>query len=496
MRAGIAIAVGCIACSHRDADPLVTHELPGFTLGLPPGQLSQHPASGYDLGRLDLGAGDSDIFVEWLPAPEPVGDPATFAEAVARAAVRVDDPAAAEREGHAIAPDTYVITAAMATTTATMIRCGGRLISITTVVPPARTALHQRIVGSLVCKPDLARDKHLGATNIQVSLPGMRLQSRQPMILVDDPTAPNVLASISQELRDQVAEIEHGLRRWTWIHDVAMQPAQGDHAEFTAREHNDAPVYGVVRLVHCPAGTTAIKLMAFDREHLAFMMPNVLAAHCTPAGQHDSAWPDTAQALPVVNFAKDEVEIDIVYDAPANTTTGVDNLRYISGKTEPASQTGVEAIDVTDDEHASHLAFLPKALGTLHGFSFRFHLWAGDPRHDLGVDMVKGSNGIVFVADAAPGAAAANTTRLAQLGRALTAAGLDPDAVPIVFELVHTRDPGAVPVDQLRAALAIGDRPAFEVDVKTGAGVFDTLKAVAKAVLARYKDRYSDELMR
>lgn len=98
--------------------------------------------------------------------------------------------------------------------------------------------------------------------------------------------------------------------------------------------------------------------------------------------------------------------------------------------------------------------------------------------------ILKGVDGVVFVADSDPLRVDANAESWADLGRNLAGYGLRRDRVPTVIQYNKRDLPQALAVDQLRAVLGRPGFPEFEAVATDGRGVFDTLKGVARLVLA------------
>jgi len=199
-----------------------------------------------------------------------------------------------------------------------------------------------------------------------------------------------------------------------------------------------------------------------------------------------------------VNYAAREINFKIVYvGTPTVGTAAVDNVRYIYDKTEADSRGQLLDLAPGGGERQLVFDFSPQTLGEMRGFRFRFHLYTAPTTKaagDLFALTMKGFDGIVFIADAAPAHAKANLAALADLKRRLSADGIAYEKASIVFELVGTDRPGAVAVADLAKALDIGNRPMFEADLAKGVGVFDTLKAIAKALLVHIRDTDIDQI--
>jgi signal recognition particle receptor subunit beta len=101
--------------------------------------------------------------------------------------------------------------------------------------------------------------------------------------------------------------------------------------------------------------------------------------------------------------------------------------------------------------------------------------------------ILKGVDGVVFVADSQEERMDANVESLYNLEENLRAQGYDPEKIPYVLQLNKRDLPNVLPVDEITAELRRNGEPVIEAVASTGGGVFDTLKAVAKQVLTELR---------
>jgi signal recognition particle receptor subunit beta len=188
--------------------------------------------------------------------------------------------------------------------------------------------------------------------------------------------------------------------------------------------------------------------------------------------------------LTFINYASREINCKIVYYGPGlgGKTT---NLQYIYDST--AAQAKGKLISLaTETDRTLFFDFLPLDLGTVRGFKTRFHLYTvpGQVFYDASRKLIlKGVDGVVFVADSQRDRMDANVESLYNLELNLKQHGYDLDKVPYVLQLNKRDLPTAVSAEQLQAELRRNGEPIFEAVASQGLGVFDTLKAVAKQVL-------------
>src|SRR5207253_6713980 len=101
--------------------------------------------------------------------------------------------------------------------------------------------------------------------------------------------------------------------------------------------------------------------------------------------------------------------------------------------------------------------------------------------------ILKGVDGVVFVADSQEERMDANIESLYNLEENLRAQGYDLIKIPYVLQLNKRDLPNTVPIADLTAELQRKGEPVVEAVASTGTGVFDTLKAVAKQVLTELR---------
>jgi hypothetical protein len=144
----------------------------------------------------------------------------------------------------------------------------------------------------------------------------------------------------------------------------------------------------------------------------------------------------------------------------------------------------------TETERTLFFDFLPLALGEIRGFKTRFHLYTvpGQVFYDASRKLIlKGVDGVVFVADSQIARMEANIESMENLRENLAEQGYSLDKLPYVIQYNKRDMPSIAPVEELRQVLNTGNVPDFEAVATTGEGVFDTLKAIAKLVLTELK---------
>jgi signal recognition particle receptor subunit beta len=189
-----------------------------------------------------------------------------------------------------------------------------------------------------------------------------------------------------------------------------------------------------------------------------------------------------------INYASREINCKIVYYGPGlcGKTT---NLQHIFESTAPQARGKLISL-ATETDRTLFFDFMPLELGTVRGFKTRFHLYTvpGQVFYDASRKLIlKGVDGVVFVADSQEERMDANVESLYNLEENLQAQGYDLLKLPYVLQLNKRDLPNIVPVEDLSMELRRKEEPVVEAVASNGAGVFDTLKAVAKQVLTELR---------
>jgi signal recognition particle receptor subunit beta len=185
-----------------------------------------------------------------------------------------------------------------------------------------------------------------------------------------------------------------------------------------------------------------------------------------------------------INYASREINCKIVYYGPGlcGKTT---NLQFIYEKTNPQNKGQLISL-ATETDRTLFFDFLPLDLGTVRGFRTRFHLYTvpGQVFYDASRKLIlKGVDGVIFVADSQEARQDANIESLDNLRINLRENGFDLMVVPYAQQFNKRDMPTAMPYDLMFRELNVKGEPVFETVATKGIGVFETLKAVAKQVL-------------
>jgi len=189
-----------------------------------------------------------------------------------------------------------------------------------------------------------------------------------------------------------------------------------------------------------------------------------------------------------INYSSREINCKIVYYGPG-LCGKTSNLQHIYNKTNPDLKGKMISL-ATETERTLFFDFLPLALGQIRGFKTRFHLYTvpGQVFYDASRKLIlKGVDGVVFVADSQIERMEANIESLENLRVNLSEQGYDLDKLPCVIQYNKRDLPSAAALDEMQRTLNPSSLVEFEACATTGQGVFETLKAVARGVLGELK---------
>ena len=188
--------------------------------------------------------------------------------------------------------------------------------------------------------------------------------------------------------------------------------------------------------------------------------------------------------MSLINYSSREINCKIVYYGPGlcGKTT---NLQHIYSRVPQATRGKMISL-ATEMDRTLFFDFLPLELGQIRGFRTRFHLYTvpGQVYYNASRKLIlKGVDGIVFVADSQIDRFEANIESYMNMLDNLTEHDLTIEKNPFVMQYNKRDLPRVVPVDDLERELNPRKAPYFEAVALRGTGVFDTLKVACKLVL-------------
>ena len=194
--------------------------------------------------------------------------------------------------------------------------------------------------------------------------------------------------------------------------------------------------------------------------------------------------------MPFINFSKDEIQCKIVYYGPGfcGKTT---NLQYIYTTTSDKTRGKMVSIDTKGGDRTIFFDFLSLNLGTIRGCDSRVQLYTvpGQVHYDATRKLVlKGVDGVVFVADSLKVQRKKNIESLINLAKNLAEKRLSIRTIPLVMQY-NKRDLGGADSEVLPLEILEKDLnsmlkvPAIEASALKGFGVFETLREISKLVV-------------
>jgi signal recognition particle receptor subunit beta len=192
-----------------------------------------------------------------------------------------------------------------------------------------------------------------------------------------------------------------------------------------------------------------------------------------------------------INYSSKEINCKIVYYGPGLCGKTA-NLQFIYSKTGEDKKGKLISL-ATETERTLFFDFLPLALGDIKGFKVRFHLYTvpGQVFYAASRKLIlKGCDGVVFVADSQVERAEANVESLEDLKINLEEHGFDMNVMPMTIQYNKRDLPNIMPVAEMEPMVNPRKLPAFEAVAPQGTGVFETLKEVARQVILELKKNY------
>lgn len=185
-----------------------------------------------------------------------------------------------------------------------------------------------------------------------------------------------------------------------------------------------------------------------------------------------------------INYASREINCKIVYYGPGlcGKTT---NIQWIYEQANPDKKGKLVSL-ATETDRTLFFDFLPLDMGTVKGFKVRFHLYTvpGQVFYDASRKLIlRGCDGIIFVADSQKARMEANIESIANLATNLKENGFDIRSIPYVLQLNKRDMPSAVPAAEMERLLRFRGEPMIEAVASQGTGVIETLKAAARQIL-------------
>lgn len=193
-----------------------------------------------------------------------------------------------------------------------------------------------------------------------------------------------------------------------------------------------------------------------------------------------------------LNYSTREINFKIVYYGPglSGKTT---NIKHIYNKVKNESKGKLVSL-ATETERTLFFDFFPLDLGTVKGYKVKFHLYTvpGQIYYSSSRKLImKGVDGVVFVADSQRERFEANLESLNDMLQNLKDYNIEFDILPYVLQLNKRDLPNITPANEMIAALRKRDEPVIESMALQGDGVVETLKAISRLIMVDVKKKLS-----
>lgn len=185
-----------------------------------------------------------------------------------------------------------------------------------------------------------------------------------------------------------------------------------------------------------------------------------------------------------INYNAKEIHCKVVYYGPSlgGKTT---NIQWVYQKTAEDQKSKLVALN-TDIERTLFFDFLPLNVGDIRGFKTRFHLYTvpGQVVYDASRKLIlKGLDGVIFVADSQIERMDENLESLRNLERNLEQQGYDIREIPLIMQYNKRDLPNVASLAEMRSALNPYNAPEIEGCASEGKGVFESLKTASKSII-------------
>ncbi|RQW76768.1 MAG: hypothetical protein EHM51_02935 [Geobacter sp.] len=188
--------------------------------------------------------------------------------------------------------------------------------------------------------------------------------------------------------------------------------------------------------------------------------------------------------MPLINHAKKEINAKLVYAGPASAGKAT-NLKYVYAKLKENSRGTFKSMKVQNDSML-FFEFMPPGQGSFDGYSIRFHIYTltGEVSSLASLKMVlKGADGILFVADSGRDRMAANVDSLKGVSECLTAYGKNLSAIPCVIQYNKQDSSERYRPEEIGRVLEVSEYPSYPATATKGVGVIESIFALVKMVL-------------
>lgn len=195
--------------------------------------------------------------------------------------------------------------------------------------------------------------------------------------------------------------------------------------------------------------------------------------------------------MSLVSYSSREITCKIVYYGPGRSGKTT-NLQHVHASV-PDERKGQMVSLATETDRTLFFDFLPLDLGSISGFRTRFQLYTvpGQVYYNATRKLVlRGADGVVFVADSQPEQLEENVDSLRNLQENLLEQSIDIRELPLVLQYNKQDLPGALSPEELDELLNFRGAPSFPAAAVSGEGVFPTLRRISELVLRSLSRRF------
>lgn len=186
-----------------------------------------------------------------------------------------------------------------------------------------------------------------------------------------------------------------------------------------------------------------------------------------------------------INWRSRELNLKIVYYGPAMSGKTT-NLEKIFERVNPARRSEMVSLK-THEDRTLFFDFFQVELGKVGGLTPKIHLYTvpGQTYYEASRRLVlRGADGVVFVADSLPDRIQANQVSWNDLSLHLGSYGMSIDQIPVIIQCNKQDLPGALPASVISNMLNTNQRSVILAAAALGEGVADTFRTITLNVMS------------